>query len=207
MDVLNCDAAKLHPAKLGIALAALLITGLAAAQGTSEPDTPPRTAAPPESWQVFVAAGQSVAHGSDSENLFIGLMVPRHAPRPLGRGTLTTYWEAFGGQWRGPDRVAQEKSYSQIGALISARLRFGNGTNPWFLDGGFGLAYMDGLYEKPGRVFSTRWNFLTRVGLGRSFGAQGAHELSLNVQHLSNAGLKKPNPGEDFVQVRYGYRF
>lgn len=189
-------------------LAACWLTGSALAQGPATPAEP---------WQVFVAAGQSVAHGSDSENLFVGIMVPRHAPRPVGHGTLTTYWEAFGGQWRGPDRNTQEKSYSQIGALITARLRFGNGSgndnglgggaNPWFLDGGFGLAYMDGLYEKPGRVFSTRWNFLTRVGLGRSFGARGEHELSLNVQHLSNAGVKKPNPGEDFVQLRYGYRF
>jgi lipid A 3-O-deacylase len=195
MDLQKKLAAMPGGVKLGVGLLAMLLLGGVAAQdaGTDA-----------ERWQIYMAAGQSVAHGSDSENVFVGIMVPRHAPRPMGRGTLTTYWEAFGGQWRGPDRNAQEKSYSQIGALASVRLRYGNGMNPWFLDGGFGLTYLDGLYEKPGRVFSTRWNFLTRVGLGRTF---GAHELSLNVQHMSNAGLKKPNPGEDFVQVRYGYRF
>ena len=94
MDVKKSNAA--HPRKasrgLVMGLAACLLSGSALAQSL---------AIPTEAWQVFVAAGQSVAHGSDSENLFVGILVPRHAPRPVGHGTLTTYWEAFGGQWRG----------------------------------------------------------------------------------------------------------
>jgi lipid A 3-O-deacylase len=27
------------------------------------------------------------------------------------------------------------------------------------------------------------------------------------VQHFSNAGIKKPNPGETFLRLRYAYRF
>ena len=29
----------------------------------------------------------------------------------------------------------------------------------------------------------------------------------LRVEHTSNASIKKPNPGENFVQLRYGYTF
>ena len=31
--------------------------------------------------------------------------------------------------------------------------------------------------------------------------------LALRVQHQSNAGLKKPNPGDNFLLIRYGYHF
>jgi hypothetical protein len=29
----------------------------------------------------------------------------------------------------------------------------------------------------------------------------------LIVRHISNGGIRKPNPGEDFVQVRYSRSF
>ena len=33
------------------------------------------------------------------------------------------------------------------------------------------------------------------------------HELALRLQHFSNAGIKHPNPGENFVQLRYAQGF
>ena len=35
----------------------------------------------------------------------------------------------------------------------------------------------------------------------------GAHELALRVQHYSNAGIRHPNPGENFVQLRGSFAF
>ena len=32
-------------------------------------------------------------------------------------------------------------------------------------------------------------------------------EVSLRFQHFSNAGIKEPNPGENFFQVRYSSRY
>jgi lipid A 3-O-deacylase len=45
------------------------------------------------------------------------------------------------------------------------------------------------------------------VGFGRSLDAQQHHELSLRLQHFSNADIKRPNPGENFVQLRYAVAF
>ena len=45
------------------------------------------------------------------------------------------------------------------------------------------------------------------MGGGRNFGARQEHELVLRVEHFSNAGIKHPNPGENFAQLRYTYRF
>ncbi len=60
---------------------------------------------------------------------------------------------------------------------------------------------------RPSAGFSTRLNFVSQPGVGRSFGSDGRHKLSLRFQHYSNAGIKSPNPGEDFLQLRYAWRF
>ena len=66
---------------------------------------------------------------------------------------------------------------------------------------------MDHLYKTPDRTFSTAFQFTEVLGVGRSFCENGKHELTLRLQHFSNAGIKKPNPGENFVRVRYTYHF
>jgi lipid A 3-O-deacylase len=87
------------------------------------------------------------------------------------------------------------------------RYRFGDGGSPWFAEGGVGATLMDRIYRTPDRSFSTAFQFTEVLGIGRSFGEKGAHEVSLRVQHFSNAGIKKPNPGETFLRLRYAYRF
>ena len=62
-------------------------------------------------------------------------------------------------------------------------------------------------YRNGSREFSTNFNFGDHVGVGRRFGDHGEHELSLRVQHFSNAGIKDPNPGQNFLQVRYAHWF
>jgi len=50
-------------------------------------------------------------------------------------------------------------------------------------------------------------NFGDHIALGLRLGDRQEHELQLRVEHFSNAGLRKPNPGENFGQVRYVWRF
>ena len=38
-------------------------------------------------------------------------------------------------------------------------------------------------------------------------GTQGHHEINLRLVHVSNGGIRKPNPGQDFGQLRYVYWF
>lgn len=78
---------------------------------------------------------------------------------------------------------------------------------PWFVEGGIGLAYLNEPYRNASKEFGTQWNFSDHLGVGRSFGADRQHELGVYVKHVSNAGVRKPNPGETFAQLRYAYRF
>jgi lipid A 3-O-deacylase len=66
---------------------------------------------------------------------------------------------------------------------------------------------MDRLYNTPTKQFSTRFNFVDNIGVGRSFGAQRQRELDLRVVHMSNGSIKHPNPGENFLQLRYAVMF
>jgi hypothetical protein len=57
--------------------------------------------------------------------------------------------------------------------------------------------------EKRRSRFSTRFNFGDHLAVGLRFGPRGEHGVALRLQHFSNGGIEKPNPGEDFLQLRY----
>jgi hypothetical protein len=54
---------------------------------------------------------------------------------------------------------------------------------------------------------STAFQFGSHIGLGYRFGAKRSYEIGYRFQHISNAGIKKPNPGINFHQVRVQYHF
>ena len=96
---------------------------------------------------------------------------------------------------------------THLALVPTFRLRFDEGRSPWFAEGGIGISLMDARYITPTKEFSTRFNFADRIAIGRSFGLRGEHEVALQLQHVSNAGIKEPNPGENFLQLRYGVAF
>jgi lipid A 3-O-deacylase len=157
---------------------------------------------PPSS--VFFEGGMT---SHDAYNAILGFTVPftwRHEGRG---GEFTAYAELFAGEWRakvGDDR----RSTAQVAIVPLLRFRFGQGgRSDWFAEGGIGASYFSNLYERDDKHFSTRFNFHDTIGLGRSFGAHREHELTLRLSHISNAGIKHPNPGENFVQLRYAHSF
>jgi lipid A 3-O-deacylase len=127
------------------------------------------------------------------------------APR-VWLGRLTWQIEATVGVWHSVavgDAGAPQLSL-QLGLKPAARWGFGHG---WFVEAGVGLNFVATRYRAGDRRFSTRLNFGDHIALGLRFGERRQHELQLRVEHFSNAGLRKPNPGEDFGQVRYVWRY
>jgi lipid A 3-O-deacylase len=107
-------------------------------------------------------------------------------------------WHSFNGGRTGSDLLA---------VVPLLRLRFDNGRSPWFAEGGIGLSITDKRYDTPNKQFSTAWNFYDVLAVGHSFGAAREKELSVRINHNSNGGAKHPNPGENFLQVRWVSRF
>lgn len=118
----------------------------------------------------------------------------------------TGYYEAYVSHWNSP-AVGERLSYTQVGALPVLRHRYDDGRSPWFFDVGVGVSYMDKLYHRGVKPFSTQFNFVDVVGFGRSFGAKRDQELGVRMTHVSNARMKSPNPGETYLQVRYTRAF
>ena len=157
---------------------------------------------------MYVEGGTTVHGGTDADAWAIGAVLPWSWRGAGGPEDGTSFaWDLFASQWRAPEAIDGRRNYAQIGVIATWRYRFDQGTSPWFVEGGLGGTVMNHVYRTADEPFSTAFQFTEVVGLGRSFGARGEHELSVRAQHVSNASIKKPNPGANFVRLRYLYRF
>ena len=74
-----------------------------------------------------------------------------------------------------------------------------------YVEGGIGASLFSKTYNNNGNRMSTAFEFADHIGIGYVF--NNNFDLGLRLQHYSNAGIKKPNNGENFVVVRGAYRF
>jgi lipid A 3-O-deacylase len=125
-----------------------------------------------------------------------------------GLATLSGYFEAAFGRWTTDQNGVKGYAWmTQVGLTPVLRLRPTGSAANWFADIGVGANYILPLYRSGPKRFSSEFNFGDQVGIGRDFGGRGQHELALRAEHFSNAGIAHPNPGENFAQLRYSYRF
>lgn len=158
-----------------------------------------------ESPSIYVQSSQA---RRDTDAITIGGTLPwKGWQRPLWGGQLTGYWDVYASRWNFDGAQGGRSHTTVLGVTPTLRLRMDEGRSAWFWEGGIGLTVADKRYVTPERTFSTRANFASHLGLGISLGEQRQHDIVLRVQHVSNAGVKKPNPGENFAQLRYGYHF
>lgn len=158
---------------------------------------------------LYLEAGLSPDSGARTQSYSLGVLLPSNllAGLPRQAGPLTLHWNLWVSHWRVPQAFGGHGGQTQIGGLAAWRYAPGGPASPWFAELGLGLTAMDGLYATPQRQFSTRWQFTEVVGLGYRFGAQRSQEISLRFQHFSNGGVKRPNPGENFVRLRWAHAF
>lgn len=146
------------------------------------------------------------ARGTDS--LALGVSWNWNAAWPLGPGELRPYIEIMLSQWRYDASAASGKDHlTQFAVTPVLRWRAGGGKSAWFVEAGVGLSFTSSIYHSVDKQFSTSFNFGSHLGVGRNFGKNLEHELALRVEHFSNAGIRHPNPGQNFAQLRYTYRF
>jgi len=137
----------------------------------------------------------------------VGIVWDWDFQRMRRKAELTAHTEFIVNHWRHDAIGGGSQQLTQLVLLPSLRMRLDRGQSPWFIELGIGASWMDQLLETPRKRFSTRWNFYDMLGVGYSFGEEHHHELGLRWVHVSNAVLKDPNPGQDFVQLRYVRRF
>ena len=123
--------------------------------------------------------------------------------------TLGAYWDLQVGRWSGPLRPGQQQqTVWDIGITPVFRLERAERTRvvPYF-EAGIGFHMLSDLRINFRRVFSTRFQYGDHLAAGVRFGPGHRYDGSLRLQHLSNGGLARPNPGINFVQLRLAYNF
>lgn len=116
----------------------------------------------------------------------------------------STYVEASASRWQSRGGQPSETGVlTQIAFIPVLRYRFDESRSPWFAEGGIGATVTSSIYRGRDSQFSTSFNFGDHVGLGYSFGGGWKNEIALRAEHFSNAGIKRPNPGKSFIELRY----
>jgi len=153
---------------------------------------------------VFVEGGAA----DDARSLVVGAAWTWLQPSKGGEGHASGYLETSIGEWAcHKDAGEHYKSCStQIGLTPVIRYQPSSWTN-WFMEVGIGADAIFPAYQSDQRRFATEFNFGDHVGIGRKFGEQQRDELELRAEHYSNGGYKNPNPGENWVQLRYMHWF
>jgi hypothetical protein len=121
-----------------------------------------------------------------------------------GNWHMGGYWDAQLGQWSGSGK----NTITDLG--LTPVFRYQETTpssiSP-YVEGAIGFHLISPVRLEPARGFSTAFQFGDHIGAGARFGERGRYDLSLRFQHLSNAGIKKPNNGINFTQLRFQYHF
>jgi lipid A 3-O-deacylase len=123
--------------------------------------------------------------------------------------TLGAYWDLQVGRWSGPLRPGEpQQSVWDIAITPVFHLERAERTRvvPYF-EAGIGFHMLSDLRINFKRVFSTRFQYGDHLAAGVRFGEGNRYDMSLRLQHLSNGGLARPNPGINFFQLRLAYHF
>lgn len=118
--------------------------------------------------------------------------------------SASAYFEVDVGRWSTDEHGRRASAWiTQLGLTPALRVRPTGSAQAWFAEIGVGANDIVPLYQTGHKRFSTEFNFGDHFGIGRALGGRHQAELVLRVQHFSNAGIAEPNPGENFVQLRY----
>jgi hypothetical protein len=183
--------------KVVAALVIALVALSAQAQGMRTDRSPWR----PD--KVFAQIGGA----EDARMAVVGVTWGIPALRGFALDNASGYFEASVGRWTSDlDDGARSSAWvTQLG--LTPVLRWHPfASSQWFTEAGIGVNLLAPIYRSHDKRFSTVFNFGDHVGVGVQFGEERRHELSLRFQHFSNAGIKDPNPGENFLELRYAVR-
>ena len=115
-----------------------------------------------------------------------------------GNWHLGGYWELQYGEWYGSGTTIHDLGFTPVFRFQQTeRSRF----SP-YVEGAIGFHLIQPVRLDENRGFSTAFQFGDHVGAGVRFGGRGQFDLGMRFQHLSNGGIKKPNNGINFTQLR-----
>lgn len=120
---------------------------------------------------------------------------------------VSAYWDASVGAWRGVQAhniPGAHQNLVDVGLTPVFRFQRDDGLG-FYAEAGIGAHLLSKKYDNNDDRLSTSFQFGDHLGVGYVFNPHW--EVTLKLQHFSNAGIKKPNSGVDYGMVRVSYRF
>ena len=125
-----------------------------------------------------------------------------------GDWLVTGFWEVSLASWRGHSAAGNNQTVTDVGITPVFRLQQKNpgGFAP-YAEAAIGFHLITPTFIYATRVFGSAFQFGDHIGVGARFGDRRQFDLGYRFQHLSNGGIKKPNQGISFNQIRFAYHF
>ncbi|TDF41363.1 acyloxyacyl hydrolase [Alteromonadaceae bacterium M269] len=121
-------------------------------------------------------------------------------------GTLDVYWEVSFNVWEFSDTNRTETDFAiAISPVFSKQFTTLWG-RPLKWEAGIGISLVDDT-EFAGKDIGSHYQFEDRLGLTLVLDKEGKQSASIRYFHYSNGGLDSNNPGLDFLNLSYVYRF
>ena len=138
----------------------------------------------------------------------------------VGRGTGKTNLLRTGLQWHGHTKWFEHSGwqlehYIELGfggwdngegtvydLGVTPVFRFRRSSGSPYFEAAVGFHALSNLQFERGRETSTRFQFGDHLGVGW---VHGRYDFGVRLQHLSNGGIRNPNPGINFIVLRLQY--
>ena len=126
----------------------------------------------------------------------------------MGAWHLGGYWETSFGYWDNNSFAKTHDSIFDFGVTPVFRFQQNNisSLSP-YAELGVGFHLLSHTSVSTQRQFGSAFQFGDHIGAGVRFGDKGKYDIGYRYQHLSNAGIKQPNQGINFHQLRLQYHF
>lgn len=105
---------------------------------------------------------------------------------------LAGYWELSAAAWDNHDESAADLGLTPVFRIERDSL---------YVEAAIGF-HLVSRRISAARVFSTAFQFGDQLGVGIRF---GNYDFGMRLQHISNGGIRRPNPGINFLLVRFQY--
>ncbi|RKP49226.1 acyloxyacyl hydrolase [Trinickia fusca] len=170
---------------------------------------------------VLVLGGLTSTADADTVGVQIAGGIGRHHVRAVDLGLVwdpgCNFWgiggwhfsllgEAHVAYWHTNEDAVHNDVYA-FGAQPMLRFIKDEGAIRPYVEAGAGVRVLSHPTITDHYTLSTAFQFTELVGVGAQFGSHQQYQAGFRFQHVSNAGIKEPNPGINFSQLYLQYNF
>ena len=120
---------------------------------------------------------------------------------------VEVYWEVSVNFWEYVEDNNHETNFVlALSPVISKTFYHVKGQYPLKWEAGIGVSLVEDT-RFAGKDIGSHYQFEDRLGLTLEFGKALRQSASIRYMHYSNGGLNSKNPGVDFLNLAYAYRF